>query len=538
MQYQYKKSLVLVLGRVHGINRLNSMRSQSLSLQIIIRIKSIHIILLGVEVLEHQIEDDTAGARGSSQTDKHPQNGGVKGGRGEGFGEGGAKGGGEEVHGLHKGLHRGRGLGVGVFQTGDGGENLRETDQHVGGGLDGDVHTVARRLPVHHGGSATWVLVTGPGGVDQVLHDRGIHHGQRGDHEAEGDTGDRAEGELQTAHDGVHQGLKHGNEHDNRDRVKVLHQIIGNAVAFHLGGLGDEVAGELAVHDPVDRVEGEDAAGNQGTLELVDEVVVPGHGLHTPVLGLPAGFGGIHVAVCDHDPESSEGVRDDGALRRAHDVVLATENENGSTGGEHAETQQISRPEADVQLHVGGGQQRERTDVDTGVEDHVDTLNGQRRVDDHALTLGEGLEGHLLALVLVRNQRSHITLDSAGTQTDDQNGHDEATQAGAVLQSGGDGSADQDQQAGQVDTTEHHDRLVLAEVLIGNNGTKDGGNCRPCQHRSKCSLCVRAYHSTRIGRKWSDQWHPDGPDREHRGPRCHPAAAGRSSGTDQTYHRR
>lgn len=426
---------------------------------------------------EDNVEDDTAQERSAGQTDEHPQNGRVEGGRGQGLGEGGTEGVGEEVHGLDEGLHGRGSLGVGVLETGDGGENLRDTDEHVGRGLDGDVHVVTVGGAVDLGGSAEGVVVAGAGGVDQVLHDGGVHHGQRGDDETQGDTADGEEGDLQTAHEGVDDRLQQGDEHDDGDRVEVLHQIVRDAVALHLAGLGDKVTGELAVDDPVDGVEGEDAAGNEGTLELVDEVVVPGEGgLDTAVLELPAGLGSVHVAVPDHHPESLEGVGDNGTLRRADDVVLATQEEDEGTDCEHAETEQIAGPEADVLLHVGSGQQREGTQVNAAVEDHVDTLDSQRGVDDDALALLGSQESHLLPLVLIGNQRSDVTLDTTGTETDDQDSNDETTHTRTMLQSSGDRSANKDEEADEIDTAEHDDGLVLAEVLISDNGTNDGSN--------------------------------------------------------------
>lgn len=41
------------------------------------------------------------------------------------------------------------------------------------------------------------------------------------------------------------------NEDQDRDGVEVLHEVVGHAVAFHLRGLGDEVARELTVADPL-----------------------------------------------------------------------------------------------------------------------------------------------------------------------------------------------------------------------------------------------------------------------------------------------
>lgn len=254
---------------------------------VIIGIEGVHVIFHRIQVTEDGVEDETTQEGRTGKTGEHPHDGGIEGGGSEGLGESGSEGVREEVHRLHEGLHARRGLGVGVLETGDGGENLRHTDEHVGRGLNGDVHSVALGGAIDLGGCAQRVAVAGSGGVDQVLHNSGVHHGKRGDDETKGDTGDRGEGDLQAAHHGVDAGFENGNENNDRNGVKVLHQIVRNAVAFHLAGLGDEVAGELSVDNPVDRVEGEHAAGDQGALQLVDEVVVPVDSRHAIVLVLP-----------------------------------------------------------------------------------------------------------------------------------------------------------------------------------------------------------------------------------------------------------
>lgn len=45
-----------------------------------------------------------------------------------------------------------------------------------------------------------------------------------------------------------------------------------------------------------------------------------------------------------------------------------------------------------------------------------------------------------------------------------------------MLQRVGNRSADQNQEANKIDTTEQDNGLVLAEVLISDNGTNDGSN--------------------------------------------------------------
>lgn len=237
--------------------------------------------------MEDGVEDKTSHKGRTGKTGEHPHDGGVESGGSEGLGDSRSEGVREEVHRLHEGLHAGRCLGVGVLETGNRGENLRYTDEHVGRGLNGDVYSVALGGAVDLRGCAQRLAVAGSGGVDQVLYNSGVHHGKRGDDESKGDTGDGGEGDLHAAHQGVDAGFQKGNENNHGDGVEILHQIVRNAVAFHLAGLGDEVGGELSVDDPVNRVEGEHATGDQGALQLVDEVVVPFDGRDAIVLVLP-----------------------------------------------------------------------------------------------------------------------------------------------------------------------------------------------------------------------------------------------------------
>lgn len=101
---------------------------------------------------------------------------------------------------------------------------------------------VAACCAIDNRGGAVGVFVAGPGDVDEVLDDGGVHHGQGGDDEAEGDTGDWPEGDVETAHEGVDQRFEDGDENDDGDGVEVLHEVVGDAVSFHLACLGDEVA--------------------------------------------------------------------------------------------------------------------------------------------------------------------------------------------------------------------------------------------------------------------------------------------------------
>lgn len=443
----------------------------------LVLVHSVHLFFLRVETTEDDEEEDTGGEGNAGQRHEHPLDSRVVGDGDKGLSDSGAKGVGEQVHGLNEGLHGDWGLGVGVFETGDGGKNLGDTDEHVSGGLDGDMDVVAQSDTVD---LTLWtgerVLVAWSCAVDEVLDDGSVGHGKRGNDETDGDTGDGWEWDVKFLHDRVDDAVEDGDEDENGNGVEVLHEIVGDAVPLHLSGLGDEVTGELVVNDPVDWVEAEDLAGNEGTLELVDKLVVPGDGAAVAVLGLVGRLGGVHVAAGNHDPESAEGIGDDGAGWRADDVGLASEDEGDGSNHEDAETEQVGGPEADVQLHVRGGQQGERTDVDTGVEDHVDSLDGDGRVDDDTLASGQGRDGGHTALVLVSDQGSDIGLDTTGTDTDDDDRGNESTETSSVGERVVDRGSHEDDETGHVDEAEVQNGLVLSEVLVGNNGTEDRSN--------------------------------------------------------------
>ena len=139
-------------------------------------------------------------------------------------------------------------------------------------------------------------------------------------------------------------------------------------MAAHLTGLSDEVSGEVAVDDPVDRVERKDLASDEGTLDFLDEVVVPAGVCFLAKTSLVGGLGGVHVAVLDHHEDYAERVRDDGALRRADNVDFATKDKDKKANEEDAKTQKVCRPEVNVAFHVRCGKQRERSGVDAPVE--------------------------------------------------------------------------------------------------------------------------------------------------------------------------
>ena len=66
-----------------------------------------------------------------------------------------------------------------------------------------------------------------------------------------------------------------------------------------------------------------------------------------------------------------------------------------------------------------------------------------------------------------------------------------------MVQGSGNGGADQDEQANHVDKTEQHNGLVLAKILIGNDGTDDRGNITPELEEGSETGCTLVSHTER-----------------------------------------
>lgn len=447
---------------------------------VVVLVKSVHLVLSLVEVVEDDPDQATGDEGSNSKTAEHPHDRGIVQERVESLRNGRAESVGEEVHGLDEGLHAGRRLGVGVLETSDGGEDLRDTDQHVSTGLGSNVDVVALSNTVDLASLAERVAVARAGLVDVVLNNSSVDHSKRSNPETSGDTVDGREVDLVLAEEREEELVHERQENDNGDGIEVLHQIVGNAVASHLTGLGDEVVREVAVDDPVDRVEAEDLASNKSALDLVDEVVIPFTGGCLAKSSLVGRLRGIHLAALDHLTDDTESVGDNGALRRTNDVDLATEDEDKRSDEEHAQTQQVRRPEVGVTLHVRGCETGQGTNVDAPVEDHVDAGDGDRRVDDDTLTsLLVGANNHLATLVLIGNQRSDVGLDTTSSETNDNDSSDETTKTGATLKSNRDRGQGEDEKTEDVNTTENDNGVVLSEVLISDDSTEDRRDVAP-----------------------------------------------------------
>ena len=357
-------------------------------------------------------------------------------------------------------------------------EDLSQTNEHVSGCLHGDVHVVGKRaVSIHASRAISGAAVTGTSLVDNVLNNGRVHEAESAEHESNGDTSNGLELDSELAKNGVNDHVENWDEDDNRDRVKVLHQIVGHAVALHLTGLRNEVAGELRVADPKDGVETEDLAGHKSTPQLIDEVVVPGDRLSLSVGSAPRGLRSIGVARDNHQADSLEGIGDNGSLRRADDVVLLRQDQDDDADAEHAEAHHISSPETLVHLHERSGEKRETSDVNASVEHHVDLLESDCRVDDDTLArFGDGSDRQSLASVLVSNQRRNVRLDATSSKSDNDDGGDIATKSGTGLDRSRKRGCPKNDQTNPVDNSEDQNCVVLSEVLIGNDGTENGSD--------------------------------------------------------------
>lgn len=80
-------------------------------------------------------------------------------------------------------------------------------------------------------------------------------------------------------------------------------------------------------------------------------------------------------------------------------------------------------------LHKRSSNQRKRSKVDAPIEDHVDPLICDGGINDSAFSRLLSLDGHCATLILVGDQGCDIGLDAAGTEANDNDGSDVATES-------------------------------------------------------------------------------------------------------------
>lgn len=142
-------------------------------------------------------------------------------------------------------LHSLRGFCEGIFERGDGREDLANTNQDVGTTDDPDIDV--RRVGVSVGGHAgRWLIVVARAlRVDEVLKGSSVHHCQSDCQETDKDTFDGGEVDSNFAKEWVDDFVKDGDEDNNGNRIEILDQIIGCTTELHACSDGREVSVDL-----------------------------------------------------------------------------------------------------------------------------------------------------------------------------------------------------------------------------------------------------------------------------------------------------
>lgn len=115
----------------------------------------------------------------------------------------------------------------GVFQAGDRGENLRETNENVASTLDPNIQWGRSARGVVGVVSARAAL------VDIVLNNGGPDHGQGGGEETSEDTLEGTEIVTSAAEGRVDEVVADGDEDNESEGVEVLDDVIWYTVGFH-----------------------------------------------------------------------------------------------------------------------------------------------------------------------------------------------------------------------------------------------------------------------------------------------------------------
>lgn len=118
-----------------------------------------------------------------------------------------------------------------------------------------------------------------------MLDDGGPYHGRATDEETGGNLLDGREADAGLAEGGIDEEVVNRDEDEQGEGVKVGKNVVGDTVALHDGGLGDEVVVDLVVAEPKDGVVTEDSASGETTTELVDPGIVKGHPLGASLVG-------------------------------------------------------------------------------------------------------------------------------------------------------------------------------------------------------------------------------------------------------------
>ena len=126
----------------------------------------------------------------------------------------------------------------------------------------------------------------------------------------------------------------------------------------------------------------------------------------------------------------------------------------------------------------------QRTDVDEEVEVHVDLLRGHDGVDDDTLARLRVADEQLVALVLLSDERRDVRLETASTDTHNDDRDDEARKRGiGTLDDAGDGGDDKQHMTDHGNCNRDADSLVTTPARVGNVRTEKGNDIDPAHDR-------------------------------------------------------
>lgn len=80
-------------------------------------------------------------------------------------------------------------------------------------------------------------------------------------------------------------------------------------------------------------------------------------------------------------------------------------------------------------------------------------------------------------MILISDQGSDVGLDTASTEANDDDSRDVSSEGVASGDRRGKGGCPQNQKTDPVDSGEDQDRVVFAEILIGDDGSENGSDC-------------------------------------------------------------
>lgn len=98
----------------------------------------------------------------------------------------------------------------------------------------GVCQVMSERLTVTIGSRAAQrSVVTGGRLVDKMLNNCSVCHCERSEDESHGNASDRSEGNANLSEERIEQTITNRYEDNNRERIDVLHDVVGNAVELH-----------------------------------------------------------------------------------------------------------------------------------------------------------------------------------------------------------------------------------------------------------------------------------------------------------------